>query len=206
VPKPDYDDSVFLNCPFDAEYDPIFHAIVFAIHDCGFVARCALEADDSGDVRIEKILAIIDRCKFGIHDISRTELNEHGLPRFNMPLELGLFLDARRFGRGKPKKITLILDTEAYRCKEFCSDISGQDIRVHKKYPAEAIKVARDWLRANRPGVKIPGGATIATRYGKFEADLPEMRRETQLSEDKLIFVDYISLLIGWLEVNVWKH
>ena len=63
APKPSYDDSVFVNCPFDAEYEPIFHAIVFAIHDCGYVARCALEADDSGDVRIEKILAIIDQCK-----------------------------------------------------------------------------------------------------------------------------------------------
>jgi len=58
------------------------------LHDCGCVARCALEAYDSGDVRIEKILDIIDQCKLGIHDISRTELNEHSLPRFNMPLEL----------------------------------------------------------------------------------------------------------------------
>jgi len=76
------------------------------------IARCALEADDSGDVRIEKILAIIDQCKLGIHDISRTELNEHSLPRFNMPLELGLFLGASRFGQGKTKKITLIVDSE----------------------------------------------------------------------------------------------
>jgi hypothetical protein len=101
--KPKYDDSVFVNCPFDSEYEPIFHAIVFSIHDCGYVARCALEADDSGDVRIEKILAIIDQCKLGIHDISRTELNEHSLPRFNMPLELGLFLGASRFGQGKTR-------------------------------------------------------------------------------------------------------
>jgi len=59
--------------------------MVFAVHDCGYVARCALETDDSGDVRIEKILAIVDQCKFGIHDISRPELNAHSLPRFNMP-------------------------------------------------------------------------------------------------------------------------
>jgi hypothetical protein len=69
-----------------------------------------LEAYDSGDVRIEKILDIIDQCRLGIHDISRTEQNEHGLSRFNMPLELGLFLGARRWERGKTKKIALILD------------------------------------------------------------------------------------------------
>jgi hypothetical protein len=65
-----------------------------------------------------------------------------------MPLELGLFLDARRFGQGK-KKITLIVDIEPHRYQIFCSDISGQDIRVHKKDPVEAIRVVRDWLRAN---------------------------------------------------------
>jgi len=205
VPKPKFDDSVFVNCPFDAEYDPIFHAIVFAIHDCGYVARCALEANDSGDVRIEKILAVIDQCKFGIHDISRTELNEHRLPRFNMPLELGLFLGARRFAGGRTKKITLILDTEPYRYREFCSDISGQDIQVHKKDPIEAIKVVRNWLRSNKPHVEIPGGSTISKRYREFTEQLPELKEETQLGEDKLTFADYISLLIGWLKNNDWK-
>ena len=196
--KPKYDDSVFVNCPFDSEYEPIFHAIVFSIHDCGYVARCALEADDSGDVRIEKILAIIDQCKLGIHDISRTELNEHSLPRFNMPLELGLFLGASRFGQGKTKKITLIVDSEPHRYQIFCSDISGQDIRVHKKDPVEAIKVVRDWLRANRRDVKIPGGTVIAGRYKEFTEELPELKEEMQLGEDKLTFADYISVLIGW--------
>lgn len=162
--KPKYDDNVFVNCPFDSEYEPIFHAILFAIHDCGYVARCALEADDSGDIRIEKILAIIEECKFGIHDVSWTELNEHNLPRFNMPLELGLFLAPRRFGRGKAKKIALILDSERYRYREFCSDIAGQDIQPHKKDPAECIKVVRNWLRSNKPAVRIPGGALIAKR------------------------------------------
>ena len=95
-----YEDSVFINCPFDEEYEKLFQALVFAIHDCGFVARCALEASDSGEVRIKKILDIIDECKFGIHDISRTALSRNTkLPRFNMPLDLGLFLGAKQFDK-----------------------------------------------------------------------------------------------------------
>jgi hypothetical protein len=31
-----YADSVFLNVPFDKKYAPLFDALVFAIHDCGF--------------------------------------------------------------------------------------------------------------------------------------------------------------------------
>ena len=159
VHAPTYSDNVFVNCPFDSEYEPIFHALLFAVHDCGYVARCALETEDAGDIRIDKILDIIDQCKFGIDDISRTELNEHHLPRFNMPLELGLFLGARRFRSGRAKKVTLILDRERYRYREFCSDISGQDIQAHNKSPVEAIKVVRNWLRSNNPDVAIPGGS-----------------------------------------------
>lgn len=42
-----YEDSVFLNVPFDKNYGRLFDALVFAVHDCGFVARSALEAERS---------------------------------------------------------------------------------------------------------------------------------------------------------------
>lgn len=91
--KAGYDDNVFLNVPFDNRYTELFRALVFTVQDCGFNARCALEADNSADVRVEKLYRIIGECRFGIHDISRTSLDRaSGLPRFNMPLELGLFL------------------------------------------------------------------------------------------------------------------
>jgi hypothetical protein len=122
---PGYEDRVFVNCPFDEEYEELFDAIVFAVHDSGFVARCALEASDSGEARIDKILAIIAKCKFGIHGISRTELSKNTkLPRFNMPLVLGLFLGAKTFGRRGPRaKVCLILDRQKYRYQKFCSEI-----------------------------------------------------------------------------------
>ena len=108
MPSGSYDQNVFLNCPFDRDYAPIRDAVIFAIHDCGFVARCALEEDDSARVRVEKIYAIISDCRLGIHDVSRTELDAVvGLPRFNMPLELGIFLGARRFGKEEQQRKTI---------------------------------------------------------------------------------------------------
>ena len=48
---------------------------------------------------------MIADCRYGIHDISRTELDrDSGLPRFNMPLELGIFLGAKRFGAEEQKR------------------------------------------------------------------------------------------------------
>jgi hypothetical protein len=97
--KPGYNDNVFLNCPFDSEYWPVFEAIVFTIFACGFVPRCAREEADSSDVRVDKLVRLIQQSRYGIHDISRVELDDaHGLPRFNMPFELGLDLGCKRFG------------------------------------------------------------------------------------------------------------
>ncbi len=95
LPK-DYASHVFINCPFDKQYQPIREAIIFAIFDCGFIPRSVLEENNSSDVRFEKIKHLISISKFGVHDISRTSLDSRNkLPRFNMPLELGVFIGAK---------------------------------------------------------------------------------------------------------------
>src|SRR5690349_6674469 len=92
-------EGVFINVPFDRRYQKLFDALVFAVHDCGFVARGAREQDDGSQVRLEKLYRIIGDCRYGIHDLSRVTLDAATrLPRFNMPLELGIFLGAKRFG------------------------------------------------------------------------------------------------------------
>src|SRR6185312_4023077 len=93
----DFAHNVFINCPIDPEYAPLFHAMVFTVYLLGFRARCSREENDSGKIRLSKIVKIITSCKFGIHDISRTELDK-GLPRFNMPFELGIDLGIRLCG------------------------------------------------------------------------------------------------------------
>jgi hypothetical protein len=134
MPKPpvkkiplDFDRSVFINCPFDNKYLPLFRAIIFTIHDMGFRARCALEASNAGNVRIDKIQNIIAECKYSIHDLSRTQLDKtHRLPRFNMPLELGLDLGCKKFGKEhEQEKVVLVMDIERFRYQRFISDISG---------------------------------------------------------------------------------
>lgn len=205
MPAARYDESVFVNCPFDDAYRQVFEAIVFAIHDCGYIARCALEVDDASEARIEKISRIIASCRFGIHDISRTEPDPGtGLPRFNMPLELGMFLGARRFGRAEQKqKICLILDVERYRYQRFISDIAGQDVAVHGGEPLRAIGVVRDWLNtATRASVRIPGGQAIAARYETFRAELPSLCAKTRLKVQDLTFSDYLLQVEEWLNLD----
>ena len=56
-PDPDDDPvlNIFINCPYDKHYQALFDAIVFAVHACGLRARCAKEADNGADTRINKI-------------------------------------------------------------------------------------------------------------------------------------------------------
>lgn len=201
-----YTNSVFINCPFDDAYRPIFDALVFAVFDCGFVPRCSLEFAGSGGVRIDNIVGLIRDCKFGIHDISRTELGkESGLPRFNMPLELGLFLGAMKLGTPTQRaKDCLIFDRERYRFQTFISDIAGQDVEAHGDDPRTAIKGTRDWLNAapETSEVNLPGGALIADRYDEFVRQLPELCEAVDLWPGDLTFNDLVFLVSGWLQEN----
>lgn len=197
-----YETDVFVNCPFDAAYRPLFEAIVYTIHDCGFAARSALEVTDTSQVRIEKISGIIADCKLGVHDISRTDLDRAtGLPRFNMPLELGLFLGAKKFGTGRQKlKNCLVLDVERYRYQKFISDIAGQDIVAHGGTPADAIRSVRDWLSdAMSGGRRTPGGAAMIERYRAFREELPTLCALRDLVPEELTFNEYVMRVEEWL-------
>ena len=199
-----YVDNVFINCPFDQEYKPLFDAIIFAVHDAGFIARCALEISDASQNRFEKIVKTISESRYGIHDISRTELDSvNSLPRFNMPLELGLFLGCRKFGDRKHRmKVCVILDKEPYRYQKFISDIAGQDIFSHDNDPRRAIERVRNWLRIASKRTNIPGGAKICERYTAFERDLPTICRKLNIKVRELTFVDLTHVITEWLKVH----
>lgn len=201
---PDYNDNVFINCPFDIDYKPLLDATVFTVYDCGFIVRCALEEDDASQVRIDKIYNIIADCRYGIHDISRTEIDKvSGFPRFNMPFELGVFLGAKKFGVEEHKrKSCLILDREPYRYQQFISDIAGQDIQTHNNTPEQTVKVVRNWLRTTSKRKMIPDGNIIWQRYRDFRNGLPMMAQFWELDANNLIFNDYTWMVVEWLRTQ----
>lgn len=176
-------------------------ATVFSIFDCGFYPRCALEENDSGTVRFNKIKKIIEESAYGIHDLSRTELDKSTkLPRFNMPFELGIFLGASELGDKKQKqKKCLILDIERYRYQKFISDISGHDIQSHDHNVKKIIKCIRNWLSDASKRKNIPGAAEIIRRFKLFKKDLPAMCKEASISVKELTFNDYMQFISQWL-------
>jgi hypothetical protein len=204
VPQGDlYARSVFLNCPFSSEYQPIFRAILFTIYVCGYGPRCALS--DSSENRLAKIEGIIRQCKLGIHDISFMSLDETTkLPRLNMSFELGMFLAAKSFGSGRQKrKIALILDGSGYRYRAALSDISGQDIAFHEGDAKRAIREVRDWLNTCHGGAhSLPGGEYISGQYDKFSRQLPAASDKIRLNAEQLTYADICRAIEAWLRDN----
>jgi hypothetical protein len=193
-------DDVFINCPFDRDYAVAFRALIFTIYACGFRPRSARELDDAGQTRIDKLYDLIDECRYGIHDLSRTELDEtFGLPRFNMPLELGIFLGAKRFGGVAQKaKRVLILDVEQYRYQKFVSDLAGMDIHEHGGDPVQALRETRNWL-ANVSRRALPSADRVARLYQTFLADLPALAAELEFDPADIPYVDFERIVVGWL-------
>jgi hypothetical protein len=198
--------NVFINCPFDDLYRPILEAIVFAVHDCGFIARSALEISDGSQVRIDKIYQLIGECRFGVHDISLTTLDRStGLPRFNMPLELGIFLGAKRYGNASfRQKRCLVLTATPYQHQQYCSDIAGQDVAAHENEPDQALRAVRNWLRTHSRR-QLPGASHIAARYDAFRAALPALCADLQQDINDLGFNDLTTLIAEWLQVTAPK-
>ncbi|MFV5217924.1 hypothetical protein ACJ42X_008690 [Klebsiella pneumoniae] len=198
-----YETNVFINCPFDDAYTDFIDAALFAVYRCNFKPRCALEINDAGDQRLDKINRIIKDCKIGIHDISRTELDHvNNLPRFNMPLELGLFLGAKKFGSSKNQKskLAIIVDNEKYRYQKYISDISGQDIMSHDNSPEKFIKIIRDCLSSYRIVQRIPSAAIIIEDYRRFLGIKPALCAQLQLVEHELTFNDKTSIIECYIE------
>ena len=199
----DYVEDVFINCPFDEDYWPLFDAMLFTLMACGFQPRCALEVIDGSEVRIEKLFRMISECRLAIHDLSRVQLSQPSqLPRFNMPLELGIWLGAKRFGLRQRNKVCLILDTEPHRYQKFVSDIAGQDPVPHADRPDQLVTAIRNWLQTVQPQKQVPGGHAFADSFRRFLTDRIELAKVARLKIDKLTFLDRMRLLEEWLDVN----
>src|SRR5207237_1459738 len=150
-----------------------------------------------------KIAALISASRYSIHDLSRTALDDvNSLPRFNMPLELGMDLGCKYFHPNCADKSLLIFDSEQYRFQKFVSDLSGQDIHQHANDPKTAVMRVRNWLRTESGKTGISGGAAVCARYEAFRSELPDICEELNLDIADLAFADFSYTIVRWLSTH----
>lgn len=199
--------KVFVNCPFDKAYKPIFDSIIFAIHDLGFEARHAL-IDNSNAVRLLRISSEIQSCRYSIHDISRVESGGTlKLPRFNMPFEAGLGYLLHETSQEPNKHHLLLLDSKPYRYQASLSDVGGLDAKIHNGDQKTAISAVRSFLVA-KSGAQgnWPGGGHIWKRFNLFQELLRSSARARNISLPELKSWQYVNdlqaMIAQWIKAN----
>ena len=187
MPKLPFERCVFVNCPFDEDYEPILQAILFCIVYLGFHPRISTERSDSLESRIEKIRDLIKDSKYSIHDLSRCQATEEGeYFRLNMPFELGIDYGCRQyFGRNRGEKRSLVLEEKRYRYHTVISDLSGFDIQYHEGDFEKAVRKVRNWL-ANESSEKAAGPSRILDAYGYFQKWHYERQRNAGFSDEDI--------------------
>lgn len=187
MPKIPFEQCVFINCPFDEDYEPILQAILFCVIYMGFSPKLSTERKDSGDNRLAKILGFIKDSKYSIHDLSRCQATEEDeFFRLNMPFELGIDYGCRQFSRGRMKnKKFLILEEKKYRYQAALSDLSGSDIEAHGGKFEIAIRKVRNWL-VSEAGLAGDGASRIIGAYTDFQEWYYKRQRNAGFSDEDI--------------------
>lgn len=202
----DFDQSVFVNCPYDDQFKPLLRPLLFCLVYAGMAPRLALERRDSGELRLSKIVELIQASKYAIHDLSRMEAREVGeLFRLNMPFELGLDIGCRLFGDGERRsKRCLILDTERYRYQAAISDLAGTDFGAHADEPEEVVAVVRDWLCSDAD-CDLPGPSRVWGAFLDFMAwDFDRLTADGYSKRDieRLPTMELLAHMSDWVASN----
>jgi hypothetical protein len=167
-----------------------------AIYRCEFYPQTAPDEDDGTELRLLKIIRKMKSCRYGVHDLSRIELNTANFPRFNMPFELGIFFGAKLFGDNTQKrKNALILECQKYTYQQYISDLNGIDTKAHNNDPVSALKRVHSWLNNASRRKVIPGERILQTQFEEFERVLPTFVGDTGYTLTTLPFLNLLDII-----------
>jgi hypothetical protein len=171
--------SVFINCPFDPEYEPLRDALLLTVVSCGFVPRSALESGQVSVSRMERIFQAIYSSAYSIHDLSRCRgEGEQVLARFNMPLELGIAM-SRRYGgeRAAHHDWLVLVPTEAPYAR-FVSDLAGFDLPPYDGTEESLIRQVMTWLMFHPQALPGVRPSQVIARLEMFRKEKAKLKAE----------------------------
>jgi len=189
MPPPQVDDeAVFLNIPYDSKFERLYLAYIVGCVELSLTPKATL-AISGGTRRLERILRLIQSCRYSIHDLSRVELdrNPPPTPRFNMPFELGLAV-----ANSQPHT-WFVFESKLRRAQKSISDLDGTDCNIHGGTVEGVMRELCNAFvrRSYRPTVE-----QMMQTYRKTRQLVPEMLRRTRARSlyEARVFEDLITL------------
>jgi hypothetical protein len=161
--------SAFLNIPYDDRFEDLYLAYIVGLTQLGLKMNATLAVPNQG--RLERIIGLIQESDLSIHDLSRIELSS-GIPRFNMPLELGLALYHSHATNGRHK--VFVFEKKPYRMQRSTSDINGIDPQIHNGTPKGVMVGLRNIFHQPGESTTVP---EMLTSFRAVRRKLPELRR-----------------------------
>lgn len=172
--------AVFINCPFDPQFEPMFDGILFSTVCCGFMPRSALESGSVAEPRMDRIVRAIFSSKYSIHDLSRCRgEGSEQLARFNMPLELGIAM-ARRFmtARNPQQHDWLLLVPEGHLYLRFVSDLAGFDPMRYDGTTESVVSKVVSWLATRPDAEQALTPREVLSALPRFQDERVRLRQE----------------------------
>jgi hypothetical protein len=184
VPRKRRIESGFVNIPYDSGFEDLYLAYIVGLTQLGLKPSLTLAVPNQG--RLDTIIDLIEKSAYSIHDLSRIELSKR-VPRFNMPLELGLALYRAYVTKGRHR--VHIFESKAFRAQRSTSDVNGIDPRIHGGWPTNLMARLRDIFRQPGDSTTVP---EMLASYRRIKKRLPELRMnaggnslfETSIFED----------------------
>jgi hypothetical protein len=161
-------ESVFLNIPYDKKFEDRYVAYIVGLTQLGLRVNATLAVPNQG--RLETIIGLIAKSDSSIHDLSRIEISK-GIPRFNMPLELGLALYRSHATKGRHR--VHVFESKPYRAQKSTSDINGIDLQIHHGTPKGVMAGLRNILRQPGDVTTVP---EMLRSYSAVRRKLPALR------------------------------
>jgi len=167
------DNAVFLNLPYDSDFEKLFIAYIVGLHCLGLRPRVTLGLP-GGKTRKDKIIELIEECAFSIHDLSRVELDRSApaTPRFNMPFELGLAVAIERYHPKKP--MWFVFETVQRRADKSLSDMKGSDHYIHDGTVEGVMRELSNAFTRTKANPTVPRMMEI---FRTVADKLPELKR-----------------------------
>jgi hypothetical protein len=171
--------SVFLNCPYDREYQSHFDAAVLATICCGFTPRSALESGTVADPRMERIMRAIFQSKYSIHDLTRCKgEGDANLARFNMPLELGIAMACRSFTRRAAQRHDwLAIVPAGHQYTRFISDLGGFDPPPYNGSERGLVFAIMAWLATRVDAIGTLSPQQVFKGLPEFKSEMRSLRK-----------------------------
>ena len=199
-----FEKNVFINCPFDADFESLLRPLLFTIVYLDFNPRIALEDSDGSVNRATKILKLIRESKYSIHDLSRIKsVNKNEFARLNMPFELGIDFGSKEFSIKHKDKKFLVLSEKEHDYKKALSDFSGFDAKNHEKDPIELVIITRNWFYETIGVMNADTGIKIWNEFLEFLSYLTNRRHAEGYRGDKKLqsifpIKEYIQIIKDW--------